>query len=259
VAGVTTASSNAATKIVGPGTPSTSLWSEAVLTAAQLPVNTINISNLNAWIANEQGKGTWSQGVNGPHGPLGNMQGNATTPAQAAIQTAQHLTTSSYYTNIVKALEKSVPLALFAGAVTSTPWNAPSDYGGPAAFVARAKANNYGNYTGAGTDTSPFSGLANPTGWFGQWIEPTLSGTIVGLNANKEKTTTNTLIVGPVKAAIGGVTSVSGLISDITNPTNLKNVGIFVAGLALAGTGLLIFFAQTKEAKSVESVAAKAA
>jgi hypothetical protein len=250
--GVTAASSAAATKLLGSGTPGTTLWSEAVLVAAQLPVNTTNISNLNAWIANEQAKGTWSQGVNGAHGPLGNTGGDASNPAQAAVQTAGLLTTSSYYTPIVKALEKSVPLALFAGAVTSTPWNG-NRYGGASAFVARAKANNYGNYSASGADTSPFSGLVNPKGFVGQYIEPLLTGTAVGLNATGEKTATNDV------AGALGVTSVGGLIGDITNPTTLKNVGIFVLGLTLAGVGLLIFFSQTKAAKDVEGAAVKAA
>ena len=248
--GVTTASSNAATKLVGSGTPGTTLWSEAVLVAAQLPVNTINIANLNAWIANEQGAGTWSQGVNGAHGPLGVMSGDATSPVQAAVQTAQLLTTSGYYTNIVKALEKSVPLALFAGAVTSTPWNG-NRYGGATAFINRAKENNYGNYSASGANTSPFAGLVNPTGAYGQYVEPIVTGSAVGLKNNP--------IVPITNAVIKPVTSVAGLIGDVTNPTNLKNVGIFVAGLALAGVGLLIFFAQTKEAKSIEGAVEKAA
>jgi hypothetical protein len=254
VAGVTAASSAAATKMFPfGGTPSTAQWSAAVLTAAQLPVNVTNVSNLNAWIANEQTASSWSQGVNGVHGPLGNMQGNATNPAEAAIQTAQHLTTSSYYTNIVKALQHSVPLALFAGAVTSTPWNAPTDYGGVTTFINKAKANNYGNYTASGTNAAS-PGAGNPKGWFGQWIEPTLTGSIVGLHNNPAVPIANT-VIAPFKAA----GSVGQLISDITNPTTLKNVGIFVAGFCIAGVGLLIFFSQTKTAKTVEGAAVKAA
>jgi hypothetical protein len=60
-------------------------------------------------------------------------------------------------------------------------------------------------------------------------------------------------------AKIPGVSTIGGLIGDITNPTTLKNVGIFVAGAALVITGLLIFFAQTKTAQGVASTTEKVA
>lgn len=55
------------------------------------------------------------------------------------------------------------------------------------------------------------------------------------------------------------VTTVAGLIGDITNPTKLKNVGIFLAGLALTVGGIAILISTTKTARVVEGTAANAA
>jgi hypothetical protein len=142
--------------------------------------------------------------------------------------------------------------ALFGGALSTSGWSSGS-YANATAFPTTTPFTGSSSYSGAAPD------LGNPKGWWGQWAEPVLTGSAVGLKNNPIVPITNDVIVAPVKAAVGAATSVSGLISDITNPTTLKNVGIFVLGLALAGTGLLIFFAQTKTAKGVESGVEKAA
>jgi hypothetical protein len=257
--GVTTASSAASIKVLAPGiTPSVSQWARAVLIAAQLPVNDVNVNNLDSWVANEQDASSRTQGVNGAHGPLGNMGGTATNASESAIQTAQLLTTSSSYTNIVKALQKSVPLAMFAGAVTSTPWNAPSDYGGTTAFLARAKLHNYGNYSATGTNLS----TPDPTGLSGDvlhFFNDALGGGYPFFGSSTETGASGQTGGSDTAAVTAPISTIDGLIKDITNPTTLKNVGIFVGGLALMGTGLLIFFAQTKSAKAVEGAAVKAA
>ena len=64
--------------------------------------------------------------------------------------------------------------------------------------------------------------------------------------------------VAAAKDTIGAVTSVSGFITKITNPTNLKNVGIFVGGIALAAVGLGILFYASKEGKEAGGVAESA-
>ena len=64
-------------------------------------------------------------------------------------------------------------------------------------------------------------------------------------------------VIDTGKAAVNSATSVADLIAKLTNPSNLKNVGIFALGIGLSITGLLILFASTKEAKAVEGMATK--
>lgn len=53
-----------------------------------------------------------------------------------------------------------------------------------------------------------------------------------------------------------GITSVGDFLKAITNPTTLKNVGIFVLGLGLVVGGTLVFFASTKTVKTIAADAA---
>lgn len=150
--------------------------------------------------------------------------------------------------------------SLFGGALSTSAWKSGS-YANAAAFKATTPFTGASSYSGAAP-----AGVANPTGWFGQWIEPVtnlVGGSVVAGPAAAFNGATASGIVGggvkTVKNTVSDVTSIAGLIGDITNTTTLKNVGIFVLGVALAGTGLLIFFAQTKTAKGVESGVEKAA
>ena len=267
----TTASTTPVTQTKGKGTGtfstlSTAAWATYLLESLQkagykAPVTTNNIANIQRLIGvetkgntagfvrdnNPWNLNTWTTAPSGvPHSSLpgGKIVQEWGVDVQVFNSVQDGLTA---YVNQLKAnpallgvLNENGSPALFGGALSTSGWSSGS-YANATAFP---KLTPF-------TGTSPLPLPINPTGIFGQILEPILTGTVVGLNATAEKNATNSVI--------GGVTSVAGLIGKITNPTNLKNVGIFVAGLARAGTGLLIFFAQTKGAKTVEGAAVKAA
>jgi hypothetical protein len=241
----------------------TAQWATALLLSLQkagykAPVTANNIANIQRLIAHESSGNTAGFlrdnnpfNLNTGATPHGNLYGNTGKIVQEwgiyvqtfnSVQDGLNATVSQLQHNpaLLAIINENGSPALFGGGLSTSAW-ASGSYANSTEFPKTIP------FTGS----SPLPLPVNPTGIFGQIGEPILTGTVVGLNATGEKNFANTVI--------GGVTSTSAFLAKITNPTNLKNVGIFVAGLGLAVTGLLIFFAQTKEAKSVESVAAKAA
>lgn len=123
---------------------------------------------------------------------------------------------------LLAALNNDVSPAMFGGALSQSGWSSAS-YANPTAFPKLV----------------PFQGLGAVGGQGLTWSAS--KGAAAVVNAGK---TVATDIVKPI-------TSTAAFLAKITNPTTLKNVGIFVAGAGLAGVGLLIFFSQTKTAKGV--------
>lgn len=133
---------------------------------------------------------------------------------------------------------------MFAAALASSPWN-------------QTGANTYNGKTASQIAAlTPLEASVNATGEAGQvWND--IWGGVKNLPLP---------LLGPGGPTVGNAdnaahdvkkatTSVGQFLGDITNPTTLKNVGIFAAGLALVGVGLLVFFATTKPGQD----AAKAA
>jgi hypothetical protein len=262
---------------------STTQWASALLALIAAPVNASNVANIQTWLAHEQDVASWTSGAKGETaqqlqsnplgvGGAGNHMKNVFS---GLLLTAEQLTSpanASYgYGLIVGALRSNKgtntgPTHAFAAAVSHSGWQngTNSSYGGSASSflsVSPLVAGTPGavdptpvssTYTGSSPDVLKKAQQGNPKGWFGQWVEPLLTGSAVGLKNNPAVPITNA-VIAPFKAA----GTVDQAITDISK--NLKNVGIFVLGVALAGTGLLIFFAQTKTAKGVESGVEKAA
>lgn len=209
---------------------STGAWALGLLTLLNAPITANNITNVQIWLHNEQNAGSWAAdatnplGVSGPGGvqPQGNVLAGLTLTA-STLQ-------SGSYDAIVKALRNNAPSTVFANAVIASPWN----------------TGKTGGTTYAGRNLSQF--LAQ--------------GPLVTSGGTVNNSTLTQIEQGPaggvVTPIVSGVTSVGGLIGKITNPTNLKNVGIFVAGLGLTVTGLVILFSATK-GKQVLEVAGKVA
>lgn len=138
----------------------------------------------------------------------------------------------------IKALQHNAPASVFGGSLSKGAWSS-AGYANASAFAKLKPAN----ISGTGQPLT-----VNPTGAVGQvlrWSNRNLPG------ASQ---------VNTAASDVGhSVSSVSSFIGKISNPTTLKNVGIFVLGVSLTITGLVILFASTKEAKEVSGVAAKAA
>ena len=88
-------------------------------------------------------------------------------------------------------------------------------------------------------------------------------GTVADALANANATTTNAVsdYLDPlgVGSAVGSVTTVSGLIQDITSASFWKRVGMGVLGVALFGVGLVVFFEGTDTGQKITSEAVQGA
>ena len=246
---------------------STGAWSKALLTLIGAPINNSNVANIQTWLAHEQDSSSWAKGAKGEtaqqiqSNPLG-VDGAGNHPGsifEGLIETAQALldpANAQYgYPLIVGSLQSNNPgtwvtssggklvdsnaaTIAFANAVTTSGWQSgkvKTPTGG-------------GSYGGVG---SSFLGLGqlevNPTGLIGTYI----TGPIKGAGSD--------VAAGTPATVKDLVSDAAGLIGDITNPTKLKNVGIFLLGGALATLGLVIFFKTTGPGEDATGVAKDAA
>jgi hypothetical protein len=150
---------------------------------------------------------------------------------------------------LVRVLQQNGSPSLFGGALSTSAWSSGS-------YANAAKFPTLTPFTGFSAEPDPNVGI----GWKQFLTDPFGDGESLGKSFNKSSV--GKVVNAPIndaKNAVKAVSSVGGLISDITNPTTLKNVGIFVAGLALIVGGMVIFFASTKTAKVAEGAAIKAA
>ena len=225
---------------------STGNWSKALLTLIGAPVNDSNVANIQTWLAHEQNPTSWAKGALGESAqqiqsnPLG-VGGAGNHPGsiyEGLLQTAETLLTNPSYGLIVGSLQsntstQSAPTQSFATAVVTSPWQSGN--------------TTSGSY---GKDVSSFlsRGQLEVTteGLLGTVINY-VDGKAEGFSySNGAKAVANT-----AKDVAAPITTVAGLIGDITNPTKLKNVGIFLLGGAIATAGLFIFFAATKPGQDV--------
>ena len=160
---------------------------------------------------------------------------------------------------LLAALNNNASPSLFGGALSTSGWSGGT-YANSSVF------STLKPFTGSSSYAGPAPATGNPTGWFGQWVEPVLNlGAQASIPGGAYIIPAEGGLAGQVKGTvaaakdtIGAVTSVSGFITKITNPTNLKNVGIFVGGIALAAVGLGILFYASKEGKEAGGVAESA-
>lgn len=234
-------------------------WIVGLLTGLKAPVTQNNVSNVGTWLANEQTTTTnWSQnqgnplGVQTPSAIAAGKSGNVSVGLHETIATLL-----SGYPTITKSLRNNAPAGVFNQAVAGSSWNGSGHYGGTTSFQSKGTAQK-----------------GNPTGWWGQWVEPIWGSATPPGGWNNAASTSgipgatgfvNVLqapgqaVAGGInagKSVVSGVSSVSGFLGKITNPVNLKNTGIFLAGAALTITGLVILFASTK-GKQVVDIAEK--
>lgn len=120
---------------------------------------------------------------------------------------------------LLAAINTNAPASVFGGALSSSAWKSES-YANATTFPTLSPANDPASSGTVGGQGLTFS-----------------IGKGVGALKNAAK---------DVATPISDAGAVAGFLGDLTNPTKLKNVGIFAAGLALVGVGLLVFFATTK-------------
>jgi hypothetical protein len=241
----------------------TAQWATAFLRALQAkgykaPVNATNIANIQRLIevesaGNDAGfmrdnnpfnLNTWKTAPSGvPHTSLPGgtivQEWGVDVQTFPTVDAGINATVNQfvYNSSLVKVLDNSGSASMFGGALSNSGWSSAS----------------YANATTFPT-ISPFTGSSALPVPITAAEAKTLAGYATGQATIKAQNP-----VAVVKSAVSDVTSIAGLIGDITNPTTLKNVGIFVLGLGLAGVGLLIFFSQTKGAKAAEGAAEKVA
>lgn len=246
------ANATAARNALGSATDTTS-WSKSLLGALGAPATANNVSNVKLWLHQEQSPSSWASNNTNP---LGVETGGSVKPTGSVLSgvlaTANTLLANpQWYGGIVKSLRNNAPTPVFAQSVISSPWS-----GGT------YKANGLGAFLGKGPLES---GAANPTGWFGQWIEPVLQNPVPLPGLTKLPGGSTTPGGGVITNAVDSVPGVSGAISTasflgkISNPNNLHNVGIFVAGLLVSGVGLMVLLSSTKVAGDAAAIGKVAA
>ncbi len=256
--GTTTTTKKTATTAATP-----TLWVEALLTAIGAPITQNNVSNLGRVITGETAGqpggflrdnnplnlNTWgSPHASLPNGHIVTMTGQCGKTVwvqqfntiQDGIKATADTILSSNNASLLAALRNNVPTSMFGAALSTSSWK-----GGP--YSSQKGITNYQPATGTIT---PGLGT-NPTGLIGQITHPIEHGVNLMLGGGQPLT-------GEVKSVAAPITTTAGFIGKITDPTNLKNVGIFVGGLALTVTGLVILFSATK-GKQVLEVAGKVA
>ena len=160
------------------------------------------------------------------------------TVEDGVLETAKTLVAPNNSATIA-ALRANAPASVFGGALSSGSWSS-GRYANSVKFPKLSPAH----VSGTGVPLT-----VNPTGEAGQ-INSFLNRTVLpGLSSTENA----------AKDTIGAVSSVGGLISKLTDPSNLKNIGIFILGLGLTITGLVIVFSSTRQASEVRHVATKAA
>lgn len=242
------------------GTVSTSQFARGVLVGLKAPVTNNNIANVQRWLGLEQGSSAanWAQNQTNPLGVgTGGSVHPFTTPYEGIVATVNTLLGSSSYQPIVSSLQNNAPAPVFAQALVAAPWQSGQSGG-----------TTYSGQTAAQIAAmDPFvvgsnPGVANPTGLFGQYGEPALNfaaKNLPGAGVVYQATGGVTNVVKGVGGAVSSVSSVGGFIGKITNPTNLKNVGIFMGGMALTIVGLVILMQSSKQVRMAEGTAVKAA
>lgn len=261
--GATTTKPKAPTPV--PIAVSSAQWAEALLKRLGKPVTPTNIANIQRWIevesaGNEAGflRDNNPLNLNTYTSAHGSLPGGTIVPEfgiyvqtfptiEAGIDaTAKQIGLSP---SLMKVLDHSGSAALFGGALSTSAWSSGS-------YANATKFPTITPFTGSSKSGSGVSGdvlhffndlLGGGDPFFGSSTENDGAGSDVST------------AVGAGESIAGATESVGKFLGDITNPTTLKNVGIFVAGVALVVGGLVLFFAQTKTAKSAVGVAEKVA
>lgn len=222
------------------------LFSVGVLRRIGAPVTKNNVHNFSLWLGNEQNTGSWSTNYLNPLGvEVGGKVLPMTSFANAISITANTLLSNPAYKGVVTSFRRNAPTRTTSAAIVNSPWNGSAHYGGLSKFLSAAPLT-----------TAPSPGAMNVNGKPSTWQPPTINpiggiGTSgIGYQAYKD---------GPAvgKSLVSGVTSVGGLIGDLTNPTKLHDVGLFAAGAALAVVGIAILLSQSKTASLAKAVALK--
>lgn len=197
-------------------------WAASELVFLHKPVTALGILKLETWLHAEQSSSSWAANATNPLG----VETNGKVQSQGNVLAGLGLTASTlqHYPMITAALGDNVSLSAFATAVVNSTWN-------------KGQAN-----------TGTYNGLT-PAQFVAQG-PLSVGGTINNSLLTEAK---QGPAGGVVTAATSGVDSLTGLISDVTNPAKLKNVGIFVLGVALVGVGLVLLLVGT-EGKKVEQL-----
>ncbi|MHB1803205.1 MAG: hypothetical protein ACYCU5_16410 [Actinomycetes bacterium] len=231
-----------------PATPK--LFAAGVLHRIGAPVTANNLHNFGLWLANEQNSRSWATDSLNPLGvtsPSGGV--HAFSSFANAIDVTAATLLDPAYRGVVHAFRTNAPTHTTAAAIVNSPWNGSSHYGGVSTFLAHQPLLSAPSNPASGGGLS-WSGIANEVNRIG--LAAVTGGASYGLVTHPPNP------INVAKGAVSGVTSVGSFLADLTNPTHLHNVGVFLGGAALCGVGLLIFFSQTKTAHAATGLATKA-
>jgi hypothetical protein len=232
------------------------------LKRANLPVTQNNISNIQRWITTETGgqQGTWARDNN----PL-NMTGyGSVRPSQYVFYQFPSLDRSAtvfgLFMNqnnmapIRAALAANAPLPMFSAALTNSAWNVNTSsgksYGGnPNWLLAYQPTTTRVNLN----ELTPNIKVANtPPSSMGSTSATMPTST----SSSGGGILSNIPIIG---GAVSAAEATGKVASHLIDPNFWKRIGIGAAGLALIGTGTILFISTTNTAKSALRTATTAA
>ena len=235
---------------------SPTLFGAGVLRKIGAPVTKNNLHVFGVWLANEQTAATWASdhlnplGVTNASGtvaPLGSF-------SQAISTTAHTLLSNHAYAGIVTNFRRNAPARKTSQSIVLSPWNG-SHYGGLDKFLAaapltKAPSPSAGSSTSSGLNWNTLS--EDATRIVGMGFLGPLGGQVL---PQPQKSAVS--VYHGAQTVAQGVSSIGGLISDITNPTKLHDVGLFAAGAALAVVGIALLMSQSRTASLAQAVALK--
>ena len=153
---------------------------------------------------------------------------------------------------LLSALNSNAPPPVFGAALGQSGWKGGS-YANSKVFPTLTPFQGVGA-VGAGSPNvstgSPNKKHAgNPKGWFGQWVEPTLTGSIIGLKNNPLVPATNG-VIGVVRT-VGGLTTIE---SNLASGSFWKRLGVGSLGVGLVVGGVILFTVTSKTGqKTIET------
>ena len=253
-----------------PTTWTTDLFAAAVLEQLGAPLTGNNIANMTAWIrAEAQGNlfsngstGNWLRDNNplninstfdgatpvshpgwGPNGSAVTVY-TYTDPLAGAQATADFISKNT--PGVAQALKSNAPSDLLGAAIHASGW-ASGGYNGANPVAGGGWLVDSNGATSTPVDLTSFSG----------WIKKNI---LHGLTpTNQGPGAIDNSVGNAITAPLQGLQAIGSFFSDLTDPTKLKRVGIFLGGAALMTVGLVVFFASTDTGKKTISTAATAA
>lgn len=232
----------------------TGQWAQDLLSTLGEPITSTNVGYLEAWQTHESPSGYGYNPLGEETKAAGSTNANYagvqayTSWAEGLTTTAHNLTSLPQNAGILAAFKKgNASLSEFSTAQSEGGWST----GGESSIDSLGSSTGftYGGAQGEQKGAAGVSGAENPTGWFGQWIEPVINDPIPLPGLTKLPGGSTTPGGGTLTNAANTVTGpLSSFAGSIFKPLvgwieeGAADVTFIAFGLLLVTIGLVITF-----------------